>query len=209
MVNFSQEKPMKGWKRYATLALTVLATLCLTPQVFAADIYKPDVSHSLVGFSARHFVITKVRGKFNDFSATITYDEQDITRSSMSGTIKVASIDTDNERRDNHLRSADFFDVEKFPEITFQSKRVEKKDQHYVLIGDLTIRGVTKEIAVPFVVTDKITDPQGKTRIGFEANLRLNRQDFGVSWNKTMDNGGLVVSDTIDIEIIVEAVKAS
>jgi polyisoprenoid-binding protein YceI len=200
---------MKRCKRYASLALVVLTSLCLMPQAFAADIYKADVAHTLVGFSARHLLITKVRGKFNDFSATITYDEQDVTRSAMTGTIKVASIDTDNEKRDTHLRSADFFDVEKFPEITFQSKRVEKKDQHYVLIGDLTMRGVTKEIAVPFVVTDKITDPQGKTRIGFEANLRLNRQDFGIAWSKTMDNGGLVVSDAIDIEINVEAVKAS
>lgn len=200
---------MTGWKRYATLALTVLASLLLTPQAFAADTYKPDVAHTLVGFSARHFVITKVRGKFNDFSATITYDENDITKSSMTGTIKVASIDTDNEKRDDHLRSADFFDVEKFPEITFKSKRVEKKEKNYVLIGDLTMRGVTKEAAVPFTVTDKITDPQGKTRIGFEANLRLNRQDFGIAWSKTMDNGGLVVSDTIDIEIIVEAIKGS
>ena len=200
---------MTEWKHYATLALTVLASLLLTHQVFAADAYKPDVAHTLVGFTARHFVITKVRGKFNDFSATITYDENDITRSSMTGTIKVASIDTDNEKRDNHLRSADFFDVEKFPEITFQSKRVEKKEKNYVLIGDLTMRGVTKEVAVPFTVTDKITDPQGKTRLGFEANLRINRQDFGISWNKAMDNGGLVVSDTIDIEIIVEAVKGS
>lgn len=200
---------MTGWKRKAMLALTMLATLLLAQQTFAADTYKPDVSHTLVGFSARHFVITKVRGKFNDFAATITYDENDITRSAMTGTIKVASIDTDNEKRDNHLRSADFFDAEKFPEIMFQSKRVEKKEQNHVLIGDLTMRGVTKEIAVPFTVTEKITDPQGKTRIGFEAHLRLNRQDFGIAWNKTMDSGGLVVSDTIDIEIIVEAIKAT
>jgi polyisoprenoid-binding protein YceI len=200
---------MTAWQRYATLTLAVFASLLLTHQAFAADTYRPDVAHTLVGFTARHFVITKVRGKFNDFSATITYDENDISKSSMTGTIKVASIDTDNEKRDNHLRSADFFDVEKFPEITFQSKRVEKKDKNYVLLGDLTMRGVTKEVAVPFTVTEKITDPQGKTRIGFEANLQLNRQDFGIAWSKAMDNGGLVVSDTIDIEIIAEAVKGS
>jgi polyisoprenoid-binding protein YceI len=198
---------MKRWKR--SVALAMFASLCLTLEAFAADTYTPDVSHSLVGFTARHFVITKVRGKFNDFSATIVYDEKDITKSSLRGTIKVASIDTDHEKRDNHLRSADFFDTATHPEITFVSKRVEKQDQKYVLIGDLTMRGVTKELAVPFVVTDKITDMQGKTRIGFEANLRINRQDFGISWNKTMDNGGVVVSDMIDIEIVVEAIKAS
>lgn len=200
---------MQGWKRATTFMCALFASLCLITQAFAADTYKPDVSHSLVGFTARHFVITKVRGKFNDYRATIVYDEKDISRSSLTGTIKVASIDTDNEKRDTHLRSADFFDAEKFPDITFESKRVEKQDQQYVMIGDLTIRGVTKEIAVPFTVTEKITDTQGKTRIGFEAKLQLNRQDYGVSWSKKMDNGGLVVSDTIDIEIIVEAIKAS
>jgi polyisoprenoid-binding protein YceI len=175
--------------------------------VLAADRYVPDKSHSLVGFSARHLVIYKVRGKFHEFEATIMYDENDLTKSSIQGTIQAASLDTDHEKRDKHLRSEDFLYVDKYPEITFASKRVEQQNSGYVLIGDLTIRGVTKEVVVPFTVTGKIVDPGGRTRVGFEATLRINRQDFGISYSKVMDNGGLVVSDTVDIELTAEAVK--
>ena len=193
-------------RRSVYCIIAVLASLGLIREVLAADIYVTDPAHTLVGFTARHFVINKVRGKFNEFVGTITYDENDITKSALKGTIKTASIDTDNEKRDNHLRSADFFDVANYPDITFISKRVEKRQNDHVLIGDLTIRGVTREVAFPFTITGKIVQG-GKTRIGFEANLRLNRQEYGVSWNKTMDSGGLVVSDTIEIELVGEAIK--
>jgi polyisoprenoid-binding protein YceI len=193
--------------RYVHFVAAVFASLCLTNTTLAADIYVPDKTHSLVGFAARHLVIYKVRGKFHEFEATIMYDANDITKSSMQGIIKAASLDTDHEKRDNHLRSEDFLYVDKYPEITFASKRVEQRDSSYVLIGDLTIRGVTKEVVVPFTVTGKIVDPSGKTRVGFEAALRINRQDFGVSYSKVMDNGGLVVSDTVDIELTAEAVQ--
>ena len=192
---------------YVRFVVAVFASLCLTNTALAADMYVPDKTHSLVGFSARHLVIYKVRGKFHEFDATIMYDENDLTKSSLHGTIKAASLDTDHEKRDKHLRSEDFLYVDKFPEITFVSKRVEQRDSGYVLIGDLTIRGVTKEVVVPFTVTGKIVDPGGKTRVGFEATLRINRQDFGISYSKVMDNGGLVVSDTVDIELTAEAVK--
>jgi polyisoprenoid-binding protein YceI len=155
----------------------------------------------------RHFVISKVRGKFNEFTGTITYDENDITKSGMRGTIKATSIDTDNQKRDDHLRSPDFLDVANYPDITFSSKRVEKRQDGLVLIGDLTIRGTTKEVVVPFTITGKIVDPGGKMRIGFEASLRINRQEFGVAYSKTMDSGGLVVGDTVDIELVGEAVR--
>jgi polyisoprenoid-binding protein YceI len=187
--------------------VAVLTSLCCVSGALAADVYVTDPSHTQVGFTVRHFVITKVRGKFKDFVGTITYDESDVTKSSVQGTIKTASIDTDHQKRDDHLRSPDFFDVAHYPEITFVSKRVEKRQDSLMLIGDLTIRAVTKEVAIPFTITGKVVDPSGKTRLGFEGNLRINRQEYGVSYNKTMDNGGLIVSDTVDIELIGEAVK--
>lgn len=193
--------------RWRNLVLASFVTLCMTTMVQAADTYTLDTAHTLVGFSARHLVIYKVKGKFHTYEATLIYDEQDITQSALRGRIQAASLDTDHEKRDTHLRSEDFLYVDKFPEITFASTRVEKRDTGYVLIGDLTIRGVTKEVAVPFTITGKIIDMRGQTRIGIEANLRINRQDFGVSYSKVMDNGGLVVSDTVDIELIAEAVK--
>ena len=193
-------------KRYAHAVLTVVASLWLASTALGASIYIPDPAHTIVGFTARHFVITKVTGRFNDYTATIVYDENDITKSSLQGTIKTASLNTGNERRDANLRSADFFDVEKFPEIKFHSTRVEKQGEGYVLIGPLTIRDVTREVAIPFMVTGKLVD-RGKERIGFEASLKINRKDFGMTWDKRMDNGGLIASDQIDIELSVEAVK--
>ena len=165
--------------RFVSLAFAVSASLCLVQGALGAEVYVTDSAHTLVGFTVRHLVINKVRGKFNGFVGTITFDENDVTKSAMQGTIKTASIDTDNEKRDKHLRSPDFFDAATHPEITFVSTRAEKKGDGYVLIGDLTIRGTTKEVEVPFAMTGKITH-RGKTRIGFEASLRINRKDFGV-----------------------------
>ena len=195
------------YTRLGTAFMALLVSLWCVGNVYAADVYTTDPSHTLVGFVVRHFVISKVRGKFNDFHGTIVYDEHDITRSSMRGTITVASVDTDDEERDAHLRSADFFDAANHAEITFVSKRVEKRGNGQVLIGDLTIRGTTREVTIPFVITGKIVDIRGKTRIGFEATLQINRKDYGVAYHRLMDNGGLVVGDTVDIELIGEAIK--
>jgi polyisoprenoid-binding protein YceI len=187
--------------------IMILLSLFGEGSAVATEVYKTDMEHTLVGFTVRHFMINKVRGKFNEFDGHIVYDESDITRSSMQGTIKVASIDTDNQKRDDHLRSADFFDAANHPEITFVSKRVEMRDNGQVLIGDLTIRGTTKEVTIPFAITGKIASLRGKTIIGFEATLQINRKDFGVAYNRLMDNGGLVVGDTVDIELIGEAIE--
>jgi polyisoprenoid-binding protein YceI len=195
-----------GPKRLVSFLLAGVVSLGVAHGALAADVYVTDTAHTLVGFTVRHLVITKVRGKFNEFVGTITYDENDVTKSSLHGTIKTASIDTDDAKRDEHLRSTDFFDAATHPEITFASKRVEKKGEGYVMIGDLTIRGTTKEVAMPFTLTGKITH-RGKTRIGFEASLQINRKDFGVSYHRLTDTGGLVVSDTVDIELIGEAIK--
>jgi len=174
----------------------------------AAEKYEIDPVHSNIGFTVRHMVIAKVTGRFKDVSGVIFYDEGDITRSSVNVRIKVVSIDTDNETRDNHLRSADFFDAENYPEITFASKRIEKEGDGYVAIGDLTIRGVTKEIALPFRFLGKVKDPRGNTRVGFEAETTLNRFDYGVKWDKTLETGGLIVSKEVQVELAVEAVAA-
>lgn len=191
------------------IMLTMALGLLFINSAVRADTYLTDPEHTLVGFTVRHLMINKVRGKFNDFTGTIELHEQDMTQSSLRGTIKVASIDTDNEKRDAHLRSADFFDAENYPEITFASKRVAIRDDQPVLVGDLTIRETTREVEIPFEITGKIVDPRGQTRIGFEASLRLDRKDFGVNYHKIMDNGGLVVGDTIDIELVGEAIKQS
>lgn len=193
-------------KRFQIMVVA-LVTLSGVSVTVAADTYMVDTAHTNVGFTVRHLVINKVRGKFNEFSGTITYDEKDITKSSLKGTIQVGSIDTDHPKRDKHLRSPDFFDAESHKEITFASTRVEKEDDGYVLVGNLTMRGTSKEIRVPFEITGKIIDPWKRTVIGFEAVLRINRQDFGISYSKTMDNGGLVVGNTVSIELVGEAIK--
>lgn len=186
--------------------LAVWLTFCFAGVAFGADTYVVDSTHTTVGFTVRHLVINKVRGKFNAFTGTIVYDEKDVTKSSLQGTIQASSIDTDHEKRDKHLRSPDFFDAAGHPEITFKSKRVEQDGDGLILVGDLTMRGTTKEIRIPFEITGKIKDPWGKMRIGFEATLRINRQAFGISYSKTMDNGGLIVGNRVNIELIGEAV---
>ena len=195
--------------RRMTLALMALAAMSYSAEALAADKYALDHAHTTVGFSVKHMVITNVKGTFGEFDGAIEFDENDLTKTKASGTIKVASIDTGNEKRDGHLKSGDFFDAEKHPDITFASKKVEKRKDGYVLIGDMTIRGVTKQIEVPFELVGKITDPMGNTRIGLRATAEINRQDFGVSWSKTLDGGGLVVGDNVKIELDVEAIKAT
>jgi polyisoprenoid-binding protein YceI len=168
--------------------------------------YVIDPSHTSVSFTVRHLMIYKVQGKFNEYTGTIIYDEHDITKSSMHGTIQVTSLDTGDEKRDKDLRGAQFLDVERFPNITFASTRVEKKDEGYVLIGDLTMHGITKEVAIPFAITGHVVH-RGNTLLGFEARLQLIRQDFGITYDKLMDNGGLVVGNTVDIELFGRAIK--
>ena len=173
----------------------------------AAQEYTIDTAHSEAGFSVKHMVIATVRGIFTEFSGKVFYDENDISKSSVEGVIKTASINTANAKRDEHLRSADFFDAAAYPEILFKTKKIEKKDAGYVATGDLTIRGVTKEIILDFEITGKITDPWGNERVGLEALGAINRQDFGVSWNKSLDNGGVVVSNEVKLLIQAEFIK--
>jgi polyisoprenoid-binding protein YceI len=193
--------------RYRTLIVSVLFVLWLASATFAADKYELDPVHTRIGFSVRHLMINNVAGRFMDFTGSIPYDEQDITKSAVSVKIQAASVNTENKTRDDDLRSPNFFDAAKYPEITFQSSRVEKQGDGYVCVGTLTMHGVSKEIAIPFTITGKIKDPWGNTRIGLEGGVKIDRRDWGLTYSKTLDNGGLIVGNDIKIDLNVEAVK--
>jgi len=171
-----------------------------------ADRYAIDPAHCHIGFSVRHLVINNIKGRFTDYTGLIVYDEQDITRSSVEITIKAQSINTDVQARDDHLRTADFFDVVKYPDITFKSTRIEKRGAGYAAIGTFTMHGVAKEIALPFKVNGK-SNFQGTTHLGVEAAVVIDRRDFGMSWNATLDTGALVVGNDVTIELNIEAVR--
>jgi len=190
--------------RAVTVVLVVLAGLA---PAWGADEFVIDPVHSSIEFSVRHMMVTNVRGRFREFSGTIFYDEKDITKSSVRVTIKTASIDTGNADRDAHLRSPDFFDAAKYPEITFASTRIEKRGDDYVCIGTLTIRGVAREVAIPFRILGVVKDQRGNTRLGVEAGLTINRLDYGVSWSRALEGGGLVVGNDVKIELNVQAIK--
>jgi polyisoprenoid-binding protein YceI len=169
-----------------------------------------DIAHSGVAFSVRHMVISKVRGRFAKFSGRLELDEKDLTRSKVDVHIDAASIETGVGDRDNHLRSPDFFDVEKFPELTFQSKRVERvADDRYRVVGDLTIHGVTHEVPLEVEAGGRTKDPWGNERVGFSARTQIDRRDYGLVWNKAIETGGVVVGDKVDIEIDLEAVRVA
>jgi polyisoprenoid-binding protein YceI len=170
--------------------------------------YNIDPAHSIIGFSIRHLEINWVEGRFKDFKGAIHFDDSDITKSSVEFTAKIESIDTGVEARDKHLRTADFFDAATHPDMTFRSARVERKAKDsYVLHGDLTIKGVTKQVQLPFTLTGAIKDPWGNTRFGINAQTRINRRDFGITWGKALENGGLDVGNEVTIDLQLEAVK--
>jgi polyisoprenoid-binding protein YceI len=166
-----------------------------------------DVSHSAIHFYVRHMVISKVHGRFAKWSGTIALDEADLTRSEIDVRIDAASIDTQVADRDAHLRSADFLDVAAHPEITFRSKRVEKRGDGYRVTGDLAIRGVTREVELDAEFAGLGKDPWGNTRAGFSAKTSIDRRDYGLRWNAALETGGVLVGEKIEIAIEVEAVK--
>ena len=189
-----------------SVLLALAAVLFSAGAVFSADKYVIDVAHSDIGFSVKHLGLSNVKGKFKVFSGFIMVDEKNLADCSVEVEIRADSVDTANEKRDAHLKTADFFDTEKFPTLTFKSKKVKKTKAGYTATGSFTMHGVTKEINIPFTF-QKATDPWKKMRIGVEAGLTINRQDYGVNWSNLMDNGGLVVSDQVRIELAIEAVK--
>src|SRR5688572_336133 len=150
-----------------------------------------DFSHSSIGFSIRHMVVSKVRGRFSKYSGTLAIDDRDLTRSVVEATIDASSIDTGTPQRDAHLRSADFFDVEKFPELRFRSLRIEALDKdRFRVVGELTIRDVTREVALEVEYGGRAKDPWGNERVGFLARTALDRKDFGLGWNQWLEAGG-------------------
>jgi polyisoprenoid-binding protein YceI len=173
-----------------------------TPGMFAFD-----PAHTVVGAVARHLMVSKVRGKFTDVSGVIEVAENPLD-TTVDVTIKAASIDTGAADRDNHMRSADFLDVENYPELTFRSTRVLKHNgSDFVLAGDLTIRGVTREVELEVEYTGVITNPWGKQVIGFSATTELDREAFGMTWNAALETGGVLVGRKLKVEIEVEAIR--
>jgi polyisoprenoid-binding protein YceI len=169
-----------------------------------------DTVHSGINFSVRHMVVSKVRGRFTKYTGTLAIDDADLARSSVEATIDAASIDTGTAQRDTHLRSPDFLDVERFPEIRFRSTRIHKvADDRYHLTGDLTIRDVTREVSLDVEYGGQAKDPWGNARIGFIAKATLDRKDFGLLWNQVLEAGGVLVGDRVDIELEVQAVRAA
>ncbi|MFT4110548.1 YceI family protein [Propionicimonas sp.] len=172
--------------------------------------YTLDGSHSRVGFVARHAMIAKVRGAFNEVSGTATIDGANPAASSLEVTIGVASVDTRDANRDGHLQSPDFFDAATYPTITFKATGFEIVDDETVNVtGDLTIKDVTKPVTVPFTFGGAATDPFGNSRIGFEGEVTVNRKDWGLTWNAALETGGVLVSDKVVLELEVSAIKAA
>jgi polyisoprenoid-binding protein YceI len=172
----------------------------------ATRTYKVDPTHSEVFFQVRHLV-TKVRGRFSDFEGTINYNEASPEKSSVEFSIKTSSIDTSVSDRDTHLRSADFFSAEEHPTLTFRSKSIKKTGgESFDVVGDLSVRGTTKEIHLPVTFLGNATDPWGGKRIGFEAETTVNRKDYGLNWNAALETGGFLVGDDVKITLSIQAV---
>jgi len=191
------------------LALVLLAASSVgAPARAEAATWALDPAHSNVGFSIRHMMVSNVRGNFAEFGGTVTGDPKDPGGAVIEATIDAASIDTGDEKRDAHLRNPDFLDVEKYPTITFKSKKIEAAGAGKAKVtGDLTLHGVTKEVVLDVEgPSAPIQDPYGNTRAGASATTKIDRKDFGITWSKSMDGGGLVVGDEITITIDVEAV---
>jgi polyisoprenoid-binding protein YceI len=179
-----------------------------TTQSTATGNYTIDPAHSRIGFVARHAMVTKVRGSFNEFEGSGYFDAENPTNSHLTLTIQAASIDTRNADRDGHLRSNDFFDMENHPQITFTSTAVEVvESDHYRVTGDLTIKGVTKPVIVDFEFTGSAVDPFGNHRIGLEGTTIINRKDWGVNWNAPLEAGGVLVSEKVTLEFEVSAIR--
>ena len=185
------------------------ATVEATPRTDARTAWKLDPAHTLVEFSVKHLMITTVKGRIADVEGTIHTDEKNPRNSSVEVTLKGASIDTRSDQRDTHLRSGDFLDTEKFPEIRFRSTKIEGDRDRFKLTGHLMIRDVTREVTLDVEYGGRTRDPWGGARVGFTANGKFDRRDFGLIWNQALETGGVAVGHDIKINIEVEAVKAS
>ena len=190
--------------------MTTETTPTRTAAPTATGHYQIDPAHSRLGFVARHAMVTKVRGNFNEFSGTLYLDEADPTRSTAEVTVQMRSVETGQPQRDEHLRTSDFFEVETYPTMTFRSTGAERTgEDNYRLTGDLTIKGVTRPVALDIEYNGVVRDPFGKDRAGFEARATINRKDWGLSWNVALEAGGFMVSDKITLELDIAAVRTA
>ena len=190
----------------AALVLPLAPLVTAAPAAAAKQAYTIDPAHSEASFQVRH-LFTKVRGRFNSFGGTIEIDPDNLEASKVELTIDAKSIDTDNDKRDGHLKSEDFFYVEKHPEITFVSDSIEKTgDSTYDVSGTLTMRGVSKKVTLPVELLGIGTDPWGNTRAGFATETTLDRQEYGINWNQALDQGGYLLGDDVDVQVNIEAV---
>jgi len=169
--------------------------------------YDVDPKHSYIGFRVMHMGLAEVPGAFRNFSGSINYDGKDVSKSSVNFTAKVTSVDTGVALRDEHLRKAEFFEVEKYPDMTFKSTKVEKKGDKWEVTGDFTLKGVTKQITIPFTVNGMMKDPKGNVKMGISAQTTINRQDYGVKWGNKLPDGTLALSDMVKIDLQLEAGK--
>ncbi|BAS26517.1 YceI family protein [Limnochorda pilosa] len=167
-----------------------------------------DPAHTTAEFSVKHMMISTVKGRFGSIEGTVTGDLDDPTQAAVDVKIDAASVDTRNDQRDAHLRSADFFDVEHHPHLTFKSRRIERAgDDRFKVVGDLTIRGVSREVVLDTTFEGQVKDPYGNQRAGFSAAAKLNRKDFGLNWNALLEAGGVVVGDEVKVEIHAEVTR--
>jgi polyisoprenoid-binding protein YceI len=184
-------------------------TVSETPSVAVENIsgdYTIDPSHTRIGFSARHAMVTKVRGQFDEFEGSAHVDTVTPANSSVTVTIQAASVTTGNEQRDGHLKTPDFFDIANYPQITFVSTNVERDGAEWDITGDLTINGVTKSVTVPFEETGSAKDPFGNTRVGFEGDITIDRTEWNLSFNAALETGGVLVSEKVKLEFDVSAI---
>lgn len=192
-----------------TLLATLVVAVTLGANAFAqTGKWALDRTHSQISFSVSHMVVAEAEGKFDSFDVAVLADKEDLTDVKVDVTIQVASVNTDNKDRDNHLKSADFFEAEKFPTITFKSKELKKVgDNKYKLVGDFTMHGVTKPVELDAKFGGVVKDGKGRLHAGFKVTGQVNRQDYGVKWSKKIDNNGLVVGDVVEFKGNVELVK--
>ena len=191
------------------LKFTILVLIAATTALYAQGTqWKADRAHSQVKFSVSHMVIAEVTGRFKEFTVTLEQPGQDFGGSKLEADIKTGSVDTDIESRDKHLRSDDFLNAEKYPDITFKSTSFEKTgNDTYKIAGNLTIRDVTKQVVLEAKYNGAVTDPMGNTKAGFKATTTINRFDYGVKWNKTIEAGGLVAGENVEITLLMELAK--
>jgi polyisoprenoid-binding protein YceI len=190
--------------KYFVFALAPL----LAAATGSAQIWSADVAHSRVEFTVSHMMISEVDGRFTDFQVTLTQGKEDFSGSSVNATIATKSINTDNEGRDKHLRGDDFFSAETFPAITYASTSFEKTGEaRYRITGNLSMRDVTKEVVLDATLSGRITDQRGKERVAFKATTKINRQDYGVKWSRSLDGGGVVVGDSVAVTLILQFIK--